>query len=179
MPKWHCYQNNPPNISRFSLLMWKPLILLFFFFLVPQGKKLAQAISSSQLSCGDVCKRHVKHFVNRRPYKIFRKDGGIPEDFQSRVGNAMSLEKPYNLLTFNCLHFALWLLEDDGEKFQLTYVFINVQCQMIPFLNSVYFQSTPFLLFLQYIFLNQWLSSMAFIFTGKCSISITTPEGKS
>lgn len=91
-------------------------LFVLFFCLVPQEKKLAQTISSSKLSCGDVCKRHIKHFVNRKPYKIFRKDGGIPEDFQRRVCNAMSLEKPYNVLTFNCLHFALWLLGDDGKN---------------------------------------------------------------
>ena len=100
---------------------------LTFILFLASFKAHATSISSP-LSFGAVCKRTVKRFLNKRSFKILRKKGGIPEDFQKKVYEAMDLEKSYNLLTFNCLHFALTLLFD-GEKFQLTYVFINVQCQ--------------------------------------------------
>lgn len=99
--------------------------LSYFSLLVPQGKRNCIDSSSSTGKCyGDVCKRHIKHFLNDRPYKIFRQRGGIPKNFRHRVRQAMSFEKAYHPITFNCWHFALKLLRTGGKRchFEIQYM---------------------------------------------------------
>lgn len=111
--KWHW---------TWSHVLWrsKQFSTFYFFYLsllVPQCKKncLISSITSTKFY-GDVCKRHIKHFLNDRPYKIFRLRGGIPQNFTHKVQQAMSYEKAYHPITFNCWHFALKLLRDGGKR---------------------------------------------------------------
>lgn len=98
-------------------------------FIVPQCKKNCLISSITSTKCyGDVCKRHIKHFLNDRPYKIFRLRGGIPQNFTHKVQQAMSYEKAYHPITFNCWHFALKLLRD-GDEFDDVEVEGGCQCK--------------------------------------------------
>lgn len=68
--------------------------------------------SGSSGSCpGLVSKVNLCGFTDGEKYAVYRKNDGIPESFQKNVLNAM--KKPnllYNLLTYNCIHFAMELL---------------------------------------------------------------------
>lgn len=67
--------------------------------------------SPSSSSCpGIVSKVNVNGFSGGFKFAIYRKNGGIPESFRQNVKNAMRKNPQYDLLTYNCIHFAMELL---------------------------------------------------------------------
>ncbi|KAL7844621.1 hypothetical protein SRHO_G00231600 [Serrasalmus rhombeus] len=60
---------------------------------------------------GEVHKISVKHFANQQKLLVFRLKSGAPEQLAANIANAMDKEIPYDVMTFNCVHFALCILE--------------------------------------------------------------------
>ncbi|MCI4390462.1 hypothetical protein PGIGA_G00122900 [Pangasianodon gigas] len=74
------------------------------------------AMATMSTSCeGLVSKVNVKGFSSGSKFAIYRKKTGIPDSFQKRVDEAMSQSPKYQLLKYNCIHFALELLYGDLE----------------------------------------------------------------
>ncbi|KAF4088523.1 hypothetical protein AMELA_G00083090 [Ameiurus melas] len=80
----------------------------------------SQPSSSSIPSCsnisgpGEVSKVHVDMFCGQDKYAIYRKETGIPDSFRANVRAAMrNTPKCYNVSEYNCIHFALELLNVD------------------------------------------------------------------
>ncbi|KAF7700804.1 hypothetical protein HF521_001969 [Silurus meridionalis] len=72
--------------------------------------------SESSTSCtGLVSKVNVDGFTQGMSFAIYRKDGGIPASFEKNVKNAMQKNKKYDFKTYNCIHFAMELLEVEYE----------------------------------------------------------------
>lgn len=64
----------------------------------------------SNYSPGIVSRVNVEGFADGKEFAIYRKRGGIPESFEENVLKAMETNPTYNLLAYNCIHFAMALL---------------------------------------------------------------------
>ncbi|KAK2855166.1 hypothetical protein Q7C36_007035 [Tachysurus vachellii] len=72
--------------------------------------------SNSSSGPGIISKVHVKNFCGKTKVLIYRKNEGIPEKtFRDKVRNAMQKKKEYDILDYNCIHFALELLDVDTQ----------------------------------------------------------------
>ncbi len=61
---------------------------------------------------GIVCKLGVKNFIKENPFRVLRsKSDIIEEDFDKKIMTAMNSAPKYNVLTNNCMHFAMGLLK--------------------------------------------------------------------
>lgn len=60
---------------------------------------------------GTVCKLGVNNFIQKDPFRVLRSKSGISEDFDKSVTMAMNSAPKYNVLTNNCMHFAMGLLK--------------------------------------------------------------------
>ncbi|KAL6470334.1 hypothetical protein MHYP_G00214530 [Metynnis hypsauchen] len=60
---------------------------------------------------GQVQKISVKNFANQQKLHVFRLESGAPKQLAGNIANAMDKEIPYDVMMFNCVHFALCILE--------------------------------------------------------------------
>ncbi|KAF7708219.1 hypothetical protein HF521_017276 [Silurus meridionalis] len=60
---------------------------------------------------GDVSKRNVNVFCGKDKFVVYRKDNVIPAKFKTKVREAMEKTPEYKLFEYNCIHFALELLD--------------------------------------------------------------------
>ncbi|KAI5105879.1 hypothetical protein C0J45_3576 [Silurus meridionalis] len=65
---------------------------------------------------GGVSKINVEVFYGEDKFVVHRKDNGIPENFKAKVREAMKKKTKYKLLEYNCVHFALELLDVESES---------------------------------------------------------------
>lgn len=99
--------------------------ILFFcvhlraFFFAPALSSGKSSASSSSPCTGEISKSSVEVFRGKNKFAIFRKDTGIPGSFKADVRAAMKKTPEYNLLTYNCIHFALELLHVDSKVMHL------------------------------------------------------------
>ncbi|KAK3551571.1 hypothetical protein QTP70_019790 [Hemibagrus guttatus] len=69
------------------------------------------ASSSFSSGPGFVSKVHVNMFCGTNKFAIYRKNGEIPTSFRANVRNAMKKIPEYDVLDYNCIHFAMGLLD--------------------------------------------------------------------
>ncbi len=61
---------------------------------------------------GTVCKVGMNNFIKENPFRVLRSKSGISEEtFDKSVMTAMNSAPKYNVLTNNCMHFAMGLLK--------------------------------------------------------------------
>ncbi|XP_046733093.1 uncharacterized protein LOC124403417 [Silurus meridionalis] len=83
----------------------------------PGSFGLSAAVTSLSTSCrGLVSKVHIKSFSSHSKFAVYRKKTGISASFQTRVDEAMSQSQKYQLLRYNCIHFALELFYGGLEE---------------------------------------------------------------
>ncbi|KAA0724650.1 hypothetical protein E1301_Tti015313 [Triplophysa tibetana] len=120
-----------------------------FSFQTEEGHSLP-SWSASLKGKGSVSKTGRHLFTQNKPFCVLRLRSGIPKNFNDIVQKAMNHEEDYNLLTNNCLHFALrllgvrwinhdnpvyskiitnWLNDDDfyGKAKEMMYFFVEVK----------------------------------------------------
>ncbi|XP_047662514.1 uncharacterized protein LOC113637318 isoform X2 [Tachysurus fulvidraco] len=89
--------------------------IIHFTPLYPGSFGISAAVSSLSTSCqGLVSKVNVKGFTHSK-FAVYRKKTGISDSFQGRVAEAMIQSPKYQLLHYNCIHFALELFYGDLE----------------------------------------------------------------
>ncbi|KAG9265902.1 hypothetical protein AMEX_G20381 [Astyanax mexicanus] len=84
-------------------------------FSAPQGKEILGSMRISQSPLpdedGEIHKITVKKFNTGQDLKVFRLKENVPRNLHVNIMNAMEMCIPYHLLSFNCVHFALCILE--------------------------------------------------------------------
>lgn len=91
-------------------------ILIHIFPPVSPSQSSSSGIaSSSSFSSGPgfVSKVHMNMFCGQNHYAIYRKNGEIPTSFRANVRKAMKEIPEYDVLDYNCIHFAMELLDVD------------------------------------------------------------------
>lgn len=91
-------------------------ILIHFFPPVSPSQSNSSGITaSSSFSSGQgfVSKVHMNMFCGQNHYAIYRKNGEIPTSFRASVRKAMKEIPAYDVLDYNCIHFAMELLSVD------------------------------------------------------------------
>ncbi|XP_060726740.1 uncharacterized protein LOC132846168 isoform X1 [Tachysurus vachellii] len=73
------------------------------------------SLSNSSSGPGIISKVHVKNFLGEYKFAIYRKNEGIPITFREKVRNAMQKKQEYDILDYNCIHFAMELLNVDKQ----------------------------------------------------------------
>lgn len=96
-------------------------ILTNIFFPVSSSQPSSSSIPSCSVVSGpgDVSKVHVDVFCGKHKFAIHRKEMGIPKSFRDNVRAAMKKTAEYNLSEYNCIHFALELLNVDLKVIHL------------------------------------------------------------
>lgn len=100
-------------------IMFFCIDLRAFIFFAPALSSGKSSVSSSGPCSGEIIKSSVEVFHGENKFAIFRKDTGIPGSFKDDVRAEMKKTPEYNLLTNNCIHFALELLHVDSEVMHL------------------------------------------------------------
>ncbi|XP_058228664.1 uncharacterized protein LOC131341978 [Hemibagrus wyckioides] len=96
--------------------------IIHFTPFYPGSFGLSAAVSSVSTSCpGLVSKVNIKGFTHSK-FAVYRKKTGISDSFQRRVAEAMKQSPKYQLLNYNCIHFALELYYGDLEARNSTHV---------------------------------------------------------
>ncbi|KAF7708214.1 hypothetical protein HF521_017271 [Silurus meridionalis] len=71
--------------------------------------------SQSLVGHGEVGKLDLEVFCEDDKFVVYRKENGIPGNFIEKVCIAKKRRPAYNILEYNCVHFALELLEVERE----------------------------------------------------------------
>lgn len=95
--------------------MYSATYSYILFFLANSGAQQQEPTGLMSVSMayvnGTVCKVGVNNFVKENPFRVLRSKSGISEDFDKRVMMAMNSAPKYNVLTNNCMQFAMGLLK--------------------------------------------------------------------
>ncbi len=82
------------------------------FFTLGSERKMQSALKSSDVhEFGTVSKKSLRHFKCGKHTEVYRLRDSFPRDFSKNVKEAVDKFVKYHVLKFNCLHFALCVLE--------------------------------------------------------------------